>query len=252
MRTLLNSESLMEAITNKARLFPSSAIRSSSVKVMLLIESSDTMDTCSTTEDDGTIRTSDNILLRATNVFERVSEFVEFYVAITKLVKFSTSSSSDYSSISSDEDSKAYAAKLRAKMNYVEGAKASIPLNDLRISYEELMKRKAQDDEMEDRRRRKDRIRRRIQAAEERRRFVDGVPSDSDANASEEETIEAELEDEYEAEDDSDSDDPNIHPDFINGRDSDSDEELEEDSANDDDDESHNSDKSDDSDESDN
>ncbi|XP_026428254.1 calsequestrin-1-like [Papaver somniferum] len=138
------------------------------------------------------------------------------------------------------------------------------------------MKRKSQDDEMEDRRRRKDRIRCRIQAAEERRRFVDGVPSDSDANASEEETVwvvrnyeiksdrrtrelqniakqvEAELEVEYKVEDDSDSDDPNIHPDFINGRDSDSDEELEEDSAKDGDDESDNFDKSDDSDESDN
>ncbi|XP_026378314.1 glutamic acid-rich protein-like [Papaver somniferum] len=64
--------------------------------------------------------------------------------------------------------------------------------------------------------------------------------------------VEDELEAEYEAEDDSDSDDPNIHPDFINGRDSDSDEELEKDSAKDDDDESDNSDKSDDSDESDN
>ncbi|XP_026396303.1 calsequestrin-1-like [Papaver somniferum] len=138
------------------------------------------------------------------------------------------------------------------------------------------MKRKSQDDDMEDRRRRKDRIRCRIQAAEERRRFVHGAPSDSGANASEVETVwvvwnyeikpdrrtselqkiakqvEAELEAEYEAEDDSDSDDPNIHPDFINGRYSDSDEELEEDSAKDNDDESDNSDKSDDSDESDN
>ncbi|XP_026410349.1 uncharacterized protein LOC113305542 [Papaver somniferum] len=125
---------------------------------------------------------------------------------------------------------------------------------------------------MEDRRRRKDRIRRRIQAAEERHRFVDGVPSDSDANSYEEETvwvvrnyeikpdrrtrelqrIAKQVEAEYEAEDDSDSDDPSIHPDFINGRDSDSDKELEEDSAKDDDDESDNSDKSDDSDESDN
>ncbi|XP_026396214.1 calsequestrin-1-like [Papaver somniferum] len=134
------------------------------------------------------------------------------------------------------------------------------------------MKRKSHDDDMEDLRRRKDGIRRRIQAAKERRRFVDGVPFDSDANASEVETVwmvrnyeikpdrrtrelqkiakqvEAELEAEYEAEDDSDSDDPNIHPDFINGRDSDSDEEIEEDSAKDDDDEFDNSDKSDDSD----
>ncbi|XP_026442385.1 uncharacterized protein LOC113341887 [Papaver somniferum] len=204
----------------------------------------------------------------------RWSFVLEVFRRFERTMMVSTSSNNDYSSISSDEDFKAYAAKSRAKTNYVEGAKASISLNDRRISYEELMKRKTQDDEMEDRRRRKDRIRCRIQAAEERRQFFDGVPSDSDANASEEETVwvvrnyeikrrtrelqkiakqvEAELEAEYEEEDDSDSDDPNIHPDFINGRDSDSDEELEEDSAKDDDYESDNSDKSDDSDESDN
>ncbi|XP_026384382.1 protein starmaker-like [Papaver somniferum] len=131
------------------------------------------------------------------------------------------------------------------------------------------MKRKVEDDKADDRQRRKDRIWRRILAAEEKRRFVDGVPSESDANASEEETVwvlsernikpdrrtrelqkvvkqvEDELEAEYKDEDDSDSDDLDIHPDFTNGSDSDSDEE--EDSEKDDDE----SDKSDDSDESD-
>ncbi|XP_026433798.1 uncharacterized protein LOC113331288 [Papaver somniferum] len=101
--------------------------------------------------------------------------------------------------------------------------------------------------------RRKDRIRRKILAAEERRRFFDGVPSDSDADASEEETtwvlpefkvkpmkrVDVELE----AEENSDSDDPYTHPDFINGLDSDSDEE--EDSEKDNDDESDSSDESD-------
>ncbi|XP_026450674.1 uncharacterized protein LOC113350767 [Papaver somniferum] len=120
-------------------------------------------------------------------------------------------------------------------------------------------------DEAEDHKRRKDRIQRKILAAEERRRFVDGVPSDSDADASEEETtwvlperkiksdrrtrelqntmkrVEVELE--AEAEEYSDSDDPHTHTDFINGPDSDSDEE--EDSEKDSDDESDSSDASD-------
>ncbi|XP_026447361.1 uncharacterized protein LOC113347888 [Papaver somniferum] len=117
------------------------------------------------------------------------------------------------------------------------------------------MKRKAETDEAEGRMRRKDRIQRKILAAEERRRFVDEVPYDSDADASEEGTtwvlpefmvkpikrVDAELE--TEAEEDSDSSDPHTHPDFINGLDSDSDEE--EDSEKDSDDESDSSDESD-------
>ncbi|XP_026445584.1 uncharacterized protein LOC113346240 [Papaver somniferum] len=176
------------------------------------------------------------------------------------------SSSSDYSFSSFEEDSRIPAAKMCAKTNRAEGSKPSTPLNNSTVTYAEIMKRKAEDDKAEDRQRRKDRIRHRILAAEEKRRFVDGVPSDSDA--SEEETdwvlserkikpdrrtrdlqkiakqVEDELEAEYKAEDDSDSDDLDIHPDFINGSDSDSDEE--EDSDKDDDE----SDKSDDSGES--
>ncbi|XP_026459215.1 transcription initiation factor TFIID subunit 11-like [Papaver somniferum] len=162
----------------------------------------------------------------------------------------STSSSSNYdycysssSSSSSDEDSKASVAKSKAKTTHDKGAKPSIPLNDRRVTYAELMKRKAEDDEAENCQRRKDRIRRRIQAVEERRRFLDGVPSDSDADASEEETAwvfterkikpdryEREfqktmkkIEAEAEAEEDSYSDDPDTHPDFIDGSDADSD-----------------------------
>ncbi|XP_026419381.1 nucleolin 1-like [Papaver somniferum] len=181
----------------------------------------------------------------------------------------STSSSNNYdysySSSSSDEDSRASVAKSKAKTTHDEGENPSVPLNDRRVTYAELLKRKAEDDEAEDRQRRKDRIRRKILAAEERRRFVDGVPSDSDADASEEETTwvlpehkikpdrhtrefqktmkQIEVEAEAEEDSDSDSDDPYIHPNFINGPDGDSDEE--EDSEKDSDDESDKSDESD-------
>ncbi|XP_026459828.1 nucleophosmin-like [Papaver somniferum] len=65
--------------------------------------------------------------------------------------------------------------------------------------------------------------------------------------------VKADLEAEHKEEEYRDSlySDPDIHPEFVNESDRDSDEELEEDSAKDDDDESDNSDKSDDSDESD-
>ncbi|XP_026448850.1 uncharacterized protein LOC113349142 [Papaver somniferum] len=164
-------------------------------------------------------------------------------------------SNNNNSSSSPDEDSKASAANSKAKRTHDKGEKPSISPNNQRVTYAEHMKRKAETDEVEGRMRRKDRIQRKILAAEERRRFVDGVPSDSDADASEEETtwvlqefkvkpmkrVDAELE--AEAEEDSDSDDPHTHPDFINGLDSDSDEE--EDSEKDSDDESDSSDESD-------
>ncbi|XP_026434344.1 transcription initiation factor TFIID subunit 11-like [Papaver somniferum] len=162
----------------------------------------------------------------------------------------STSSNSNYdysysssSSSSSNKDSKASVAKSKAKTTHNWGANPSIPLNDRRVIYAELMKRKAEDDEAENLQRRKDRIRRRIQAAEEIRQFLYGVPSDSDADASEEETTWVFTEhkinpDRYErefrktmkqieaeAEEDSDSDDPYTHTDFINDPDADSDEE---------------------------
>ncbi|XP_026453638.1 uncharacterized protein LOC113354556 [Papaver somniferum] len=164
-----------------------------------------------------------------------------------------SNSSNSYSS--SDEDSKASVANSKAKRTHDEGAKPSIPPNNRRVTYAELMKQKADNDEAEGRMRRKDRIQRKILTEEERRRFVDGVPFDSDADAYEEETtwvlpefkvkpmkrVDAELE--AEAEEDSDSDDPHTHPDFINDIDSDSDED--EDSKKDSDDESDSSDESD-------
>ncbi|XP_026417270.1 phosphopantothenoylcysteine decarboxylase subunit VHS3-like [Papaver somniferum] len=139
------------------------------------------------------------------------------------------------------------------------------------VTYAGLMKRKAEDDEAGNRQREKDRIRRRIQAAEERRQFLDGVPSDYDTDASEEEAewvfpeckikpdrYEREFRKtmkkiEAEAEEDSDSDDDlDAYPDFIDGPDADSDEEEDSDDKSDDsDDEKESDDESDNSDESD-
>ncbi|XP_026459721.1 transcription initiation factor TFIID subunit 11-like [Papaver somniferum] len=150
------------------------------------------------------------------------------------------SSSRSYSS-GSDEDPKAPIAKSRAKVIRDEGAKPSVPSNERRVTFAELMKRKAEDDDKDTRQRTKDRIRRKIQRAEEKRQFLDGVPSDSDADASEEETTSAE------AEEDSDSDDDfYVHPDITNNHDSDSEEkdsekDSDENSEKDSDDESDNS-----------
>ncbi|XP_026396972.1 uncharacterized protein LOC113291685 [Papaver somniferum] len=183
------------------------------------------------------------------------------------------SSSSDYSSSSSEEDSRIPVAKTRAKTNRAEESKPSAPLNNHRVTYAELMKRKVEDDRMDDYRRRRDRVQRRVLAAEEklRSRAYD-VTSDSDTSEDEpvwvpqdlnikpdrrtreiEKLVKDDLEAEREKEEYWDSlySDPEIHPDFFNDPDSDSDEEFEEDSAKDDDDESDNSGKSDDSNESD-
>ncbi|XP_026442602.1 protein starmaker-like [Papaver somniferum] len=97
------------------------------------------------------------------------------------------SSSRSYSS-GSDEDPKAPIAMSRAKVIRDERAKPSVPSNERRVTFGEIMKRKADDDEKDARQRTKDRIRRKIQIAEEKRQFLDGVPSDSDVDASEEET----------------------------------------------------------------
>ncbi|XP_026384942.1 nonsense-mediated mRNA decay protein 2-like [Papaver somniferum] len=133
------------------------------------------------------------------------------------------------------------------------------------------MKRNTEDDEAENRQRRRDRIWRRVQAAEERRQFLDGVPYDSDADVSEEETAWVfterkikpdryeresrrtmnQIEAEAEAEEDSDSDDdPEDRPDFIPDTDSDEEEDSD-DKFDDSDDEKDSDDESDNSDESD-
>ncbi|XP_026459135.1 uncharacterized protein LOC113359770 [Papaver somniferum] len=199
-------------------------------------------------------------------------------ITVVSGIEMSTSSVDNYDyyysssfSSSSDEDSKASVAKSKAKTTHDEGAKSSVPLNDRRVTYTKLMKRNAEDDEAENRQRRRDRIRRRVQAAEERRQFLDGVPSDSDADVSEEETAWVfterkikpnryerefrrtmkQIEAEAEAEEDSDSDDdPEARPDFIPDADSDEEEDSD-DKYDDSDDEKDSDDESDNSDESD-
>ncbi|XP_026434318.1 lisH domain-containing protein C1711.05-like [Papaver somniferum] len=148
----------------------------------------------------------------------------------------SASSGRSYSS-GSDKDPKAPIAKPRPKVIRDEGANPSVPSNEQRVTFSELMKRKAEDDEKYARQRTKDRIRRKIQRVEEKRQFLDGVPSDSDsyADASEEETswglpdhcakkFESPMNIAAEAEEDSD-DDFYAHPDVTNSHDSDSEEE---------------------------
>ncbi|XP_026417128.1 uncharacterized protein LOC113312602 [Papaver somniferum] len=166
-----------------------------------------------------------------------------------------------------EEDFRPSTVKARAKEN------RDAPADNRRVTYDELRKRKVEDDELEDRLRRRDRIERRIAAAEEKlysRVRVEGVSSDSDASEDEsiwgspereikpdrftreiEKLSRANPEAEREEEAGWDAYEEDIHPDFVNDPDSDADEEREEDLAEDDDDESDDSEKSDDSDESD-
>ncbi|XP_026417406.1 histone chaperone rtt106-like [Papaver somniferum] len=191
------------------------------------------------------------------------------YTFQRKMVASSSSSDYDhyYSSISFEEDSRPSAAKARARKNHAEGTKHSAPLDYRRVTYDELMKRKAEDDRLDDHRRRRDRVQRRLLAAKEKLRFrADGVPSDSDASEDEpvwvsrdrkikpdrctreiEKLVKADLEAERKEEEYLDSlyIDPEIHPDLVNIPDSNSEEE-DEDSSEDDD-----GDRSDDSEESD-
>ncbi|XP_026399854.1 glutamic acid-rich protein-like [Papaver somniferum] len=171
----------------------------------------------------------------------------------------------DYSSISSEEDLKPSTVKTRAKEN------RDIPVYNQRVTYAELRKRKAEDDELEDHIRRRARIKRRIANAEDKLHSCDvGVASDSDASEDEsmwgppereikpdrytreiEKLTRADPEAEREEEAGWDTYEEDIHPDFVNGPDSDSDEEREEDSSEDDDDRPDDSDKSNASNESD-
>ncbi|XP_026398826.1 glutamic acid-rich protein-like [Papaver somniferum] len=174
-------------------------------------------------------------------------------------------SSSDYSSISPEEDFKPSTIKTRAKEN------RDIPVDNQRVTYAELRKRKAEDDELEDSLRRRARIERRIAKAEDKlHASAEGVDSNSDVSEDEsmwgppereikpdrytreiEKPTRADPEAEREEEAGWDTYEEYIHPDIVNGPDSDSDEEREEDSAEDDDDGPDDSDKSNASDESD-
>ncbi|XP_026395772.1 coiled-coil domain-containing protein 1-like [Papaver somniferum] len=179
----------------------------------------------------------------------------------------------EYSSSSSEEDFKVPEMKTsttesHAKRDHSAEIKYDVPPINRRITQEELLKRKVEDDMLDDRQKRRDRIQRRISAAEENLQSrAEGVASDSDASEDEpvwvpaerkikpdlrtreiERLVQDDLEAEREEEDYWEDYELDIHPDFVNNPDNDSDEELEEDFAKDDDDESDNSDDSDESD----
>ncbi|XP_026433616.1 coiled-coil domain-containing protein 1-like [Papaver somniferum] len=101
-----------------------------------------------------------------------------------------TSSISDYdsSSISCEEDYKISAAKARAKTDHAKEIVNSMPLNDLKVSHNDLSKRKSREEIIADYQEKRRRIQRKILEAEEKLRSrPDGVASDS--NAEEEEPV---------------------------------------------------------------
>ncbi|XP_026428470.1 uncharacterized protein LOC113324365 [Papaver somniferum] len=101
-----------------------------------------------------------------------------------------TSSSGDYdydsSSSSCEEDSKISAAKARAKTDHAKKIVNNMPLNDLKVSRDELLKRKSREEIIVDYREKRRRIQRKILEAEEKLGSrPDGVTSDSDAEEEE-------------------------------------------------------------------
>ncbi|XP_026410741.1 glutamic acid-rich protein-like [Papaver somniferum] len=181
------------------------------------------------------------------------------------------SSSSDYdyyySSSSSEEDYKTSASKDRSKMD--QSSKDSkkfmngIYLDHSKASHDNFLKIKVEDEILADYRQERERLQRRKFAAEEKLRSrVDGVDSDSDASEDEprkikpnrrtkeiERLVEADREAEREKEEywDMMYSDPDERLDFINGPNSDSEEESDENPSKDNnDDKSDNSEKSDD------
>ncbi|XP_026399999.1 protein bfr2-like [Papaver somniferum] len=173
------------------------------------------------------------------------------------------SSSSDYSSSSSEEDSRISAAKVRANTDHAKKVINSTPLNKLKDARDELLKRKAREEIIAEYREKRRRIQRKTLETEERLRSrPDGVATDSDAEEEEpvwepmerksrpypphreiERQVKADLQAERDEEDYWDA----IHGDLVeeefSSSDSDSEKESEEDSSGDDDD-----DESDDSD----
>ncbi|XP_026417064.1 nucleolar transcription factor 1-like [Papaver somniferum] len=163
----------------------------------------------------------------------------------------SSSSDYDYSSSSSEEYSKISAAKSRAKeiIN-------SMPLDDLKVTRDELLKRKAREEIIADYREKRRRIQRKTLEAEEKLGSrPDGVASDSDAEEEEpvwepmerrskpypphkeiERLVKADLQDERDEEDHRDEIYGDLEEEKFPSSDSDSEKESEEDSMNDDDD----------------
>ncbi|XP_026459406.1 glutamic acid-rich protein-like [Papaver somniferum] len=173
------------------------------------------------------------------------------------------SSSSDYSSSSSEKDSRTSAAKMRANTDHAKKAINSMPLDKLKDARDDLLKRKAKKEAIADYRVKRHRIQRKTQEAEERLRSRPyGVASESDVEEEEpvlkpmerkirpypphreiERQVKADLQSECDEEDHWNTINGDLVEEEFSSSDSDSEKESEEDSSeNDDDDESDDSD----------
>ncbi|XP_026428439.1 nucleolar transcription factor 1-like [Papaver somniferum] len=96
-------------------------------------------------------------------------------------------SSSDYSSSSSDEDSRIHVAKARASMDHAKNIINSMPLDELKASRDELLNRKAREEIIANYREKRRRVQRKMLESEERLRSrPDGVKADLQAECDEE------------------------------------------------------------------
>ncbi|XP_026451712.1 nucleolar transcription factor 1-like [Papaver somniferum] len=183
-----------------------------------------------------------------------------------KIVVTFSSSDYDYSSSSSEEDSKISAAEARAKTDHAKEVINSMPLDDLKVARDKLLKRKSREEIIADYREKRRRIQRKILEAEEKLRSrPDGVALDSDAEEEEpiwepmerrsrpypsyreiERLVEADLQAERDEEDYWDAMYRDLDEEKFPSSDSDSEKESEEDSMEDNDDDDDESDDSDD------
>ncbi|XP_026410694.1 glutamic acid-rich protein-like [Papaver somniferum] len=173
------------------------------------------------------------------------------------------SSSSDYSSSSYEEDSRTFAAKVRANMDHAKKVINSMPLDKLKSTHDELLKRKSREEAVAEYREKRRIIQRKTHEAEERLRSRPyGVASNSDAEEEEpvwepmerksrsyppyreiERQVKADLQDEHDEEDHWNAINGDLVEEEFSSSDSDSEKESDEDYSEDDDD-----DESDDSD----
>ncbi|XP_026396276.1 glutamic acid-rich protein-like [Papaver somniferum] len=90
------------------------------------------------------------------------------------------SSSNDYSSSSSEEDSRTFATKVRTNKDHAKKVINSMPLDNMKSTRDELLERKSREEAIAECRENIHRIQRKTQEAEERlRSCLYGVASDS-------------------------------------------------------------------------
>ncbi|XP_026400029.1 prothymosin alpha-like [Papaver somniferum] len=136
-------------------------------------------------------------------------------------------SSSDYSSSTSDEDSRIPLPKARANMDHDKKIINSMSLDELKAARDELLKKKKREEILDEYREKRRRIQRKTLEAEERLRSRPyGVASDSDAEEEEEELV-------WDLTEHKNGD---VEEEFLDDSDSDSEKESGEDSLEDDDD----------------